>query len=53
MFITGGALTARAEAFFQGARSLLMTKPLDMEGVRQLIERRYRGTPSGKAGEQT
>jgi CheY-like chemotaxis protein len=53
VFITGGALTARAEAFFRGAQNLLMTKPLDVDGVRQLIERRHRGAPPTKSGGQT
>jgi CheY-like chemotaxis protein len=53
VFITGGPLTTRAEAFFRGVRNLLMSKPLDVDGVRQLIERRYRGTPPVKVGGAT
>jgi CheY-like chemotaxis protein len=46
VFITGGPLTPRAEGFFQSAQNLLMSKPLDVDGVRQLIERRCRTTAS-------
>jgi CheY-like chemotaxis protein len=53
VFITGGALTAHAEAFFRDAPNLLMAKPLDLDGVRQLIERRHRGVLPAKSGGQT
>jgi CheY-like chemotaxis protein len=53
VFITGGPLTARAEAFFQSAQNVLMAKPLDVDGVRQLIERRHRSVPPAKSGGQT
>ena len=53
VFITGGPLSARAEAFFRSAQNLLMSKPLDVDGVRQLIERRYRATAPAKASGQT
>ncbi len=46
VFITGGELSPRAEAFFRRVHNLLMTKPLDLDGVRQLIERRYRAAPA-------
>ena len=34
VFITGGAHTARIEAFFERAPNLLLGKPLDVDGVR-------------------
>jgi CheY-like chemotaxis protein len=46
VFITGGALTARDEAFFRRAPNLLMEKPLDVDGIRGLIDRRNGATPS-------
>jgi CheY-like chemotaxis protein len=46
VFITGGALSERAAAFFRRVQNLLMSKPLDVDGVRQLIDRRYRTTPA-------
>jgi CheY-like chemotaxis protein len=46
VFITGGALTPRAAAFFQRVPNLLMEKPLDVDGIRELIDRRNRATPS-------
>jgi CheY-like chemotaxis protein len=46
VFITGGALTSRGEAFFRRVPNLLMEKPLDVDGIRQLIDRRNRATPS-------
>jgi CheY-like chemotaxis protein len=53
VFITAGPLSARAEAFFQRAQNLLMSKPLDVDGVRQLIDRRYRTTASLEVNGQT
>jgi CheY-like chemotaxis protein len=46
VFITAAPLSPRAEAFFQRAPNLLMSKPLDVDGVRHLIERRYRTAAS-------
>lgn len=46
VFVTGGDLSPDADAFFRRVHNLLMTKPLDLDGVRQLIERRHRSTPS-------
>lgn len=40
VFITGGAMTARVEAFFRRVPNLLLEKPLDLDGLRALIERR-------------
>lgn len=42
-FITGGAITARVEAFFNRVSNLLLEKPIDIDGLRALIERRVRG----------
>lgn len=42
-FITGGAVTARVEAFFRRVPNLLLEKPLDLDGLRALVERRVRG----------
>lgn len=42
VFITGGAITARVEAFFRRVPNLLLEKPVDVDGVRALIERRVR-----------
>ncbi len=47
VFITGGAMTARVEAFFRRVPNLLLEKPLDLDGLRALIERR-----SGRAAAQ-
>ncbi len=50
VFITGGAFTARAAAFFEHARNLVLQKPLDLEGIRALIARRVLGEPvSGRS----
>jgi CheY-like chemotaxis protein len=43
VFITGGAVTARVEAFFNRVSNLLLEKPVDIDGLRALIERRVRG----------
>jgi CheY-like chemotaxis protein len=40
VFITGGAVTARVEAFFRRIPNVLLEKPIDLEGLRALIERR-------------
>lgn len=40
VFISGCAVTARVEAFFNRAPNLLLEKPVDLEGLRALIERR-------------
>jgi CheY-like chemotaxis protein len=47
VFITGFAVTARVEAFFRRASNLLLEKPLDLDALRALIERRIR-EPSGR-----
>jgi CheY-like chemotaxis protein len=46
VFIMGGAITARIEAFFRRAPNLLLDKPIDIDGLRALIERRVRGVAS-------
>ena len=38
-------MTARVEAFFQRVPNLLLDKPIDLDGLRALIERRV-GAPS-------
>lgn len=40
VFITGGAVTARVEAFFRRIPNVLLDKPIDFDGLRALIERR-------------
>jgi CheY-like chemotaxis protein len=52
VFITGGALTEHAAAFFDGAPNLLLQKPLDLDGLRALIARRVLGgaEPGRSAG---
>lgn len=40
VFISGCANTARVEAFFNRVPNLLLEKPVDLEGLRALIERR-------------
>jgi CheY-like chemotaxis protein len=40
VFMTGGAVTARDEAFFRRVPNLLLDKPIDLDGLRALIERR-------------
>jgi CheY-like chemotaxis protein len=42
VFITGCAITARVDAFIGRTRNLLLEKPLDLEGLKALIERRTR-----------
>jgi CheY-like chemotaxis protein len=48
VFITGGAVTARVEAFFRRVPNVLLEKPIDFEGLRALIERRM-GTVAREA----
>jgi CheY-like chemotaxis protein len=43
VFITGGALTARVESFFRRVPNVLLDKPIDLDGLCALIERRVRG----------
>lgn len=43
VFVTGGALTARVESFFRSVPNLLLEKPIDVDGLCALIERRIRG----------
>jgi CheY-like chemotaxis protein len=45
VFMTGGAMTARVEAFFRRVPNLLLDKPIDLDGLRALIERRV-GSPA-------
>ena len=42
VFITGGVITARIDAFISRAGNLLLEKPVDVEGLRSLLERRIR-----------
>ncbi len=43
VFVTGGILDDRAEVFFRDAPNTLLEKPIDLDGLRALIERRVRG----------
>lgn len=43
VFVTGGAITTRVESFFRGVPNLLLERPIDVDGLRALIERRARG----------
>jgi CheY-like chemotaxis protein len=43
VFFTDGALTARVESFFRQVANVLLDKPIDVEGLRALIQRRVRG----------
>jgi len=43
VFITGGALTTRVEAFFSRVPNTLLDKPIAIEGLCALVERRIRG----------
>ncbi len=44
VFMTGGTLSPRAEAFFAQVSNTLVDKPLDVEGLLALIDRRIAGT---------
>jgi CheY-like chemotaxis protein len=44
VFIADGAVTARVEAFCDRVPNLLLERPVDLDGLRALIERRIRGT---------
>jgi hypothetical protein len=46
VFVVDGAVTARIEAFLARVPNLVMEKPLDVGGVRELIVRRNGATPS-------
>ena len=43
VFMTGSAMTARVEAFFRRVPNLLLDKPINLDGLRALIERRVGG----------
>lgn len=45
VFMTGGAMTARVETFFRRVPNLLLDKPIDIDGLRALIQRRV-GAPA-------
>ena len=45
VFVTGGAITSRVDAFFCGVANLLLEKPIDIDDLRDPIERRVRGVP--------
>jgi CheY-like chemotaxis protein len=47
VFITGGATTARVEAFLNRVPNLFLEKPVEVGGLRALIERRIRGMEGG------
>jgi CheY-like chemotaxis protein len=46
VFVTGGAITERTEAFFHQVPNLLLEKPIDTDGLRALIDRRIRSEDS-------
>jgi CheY-like chemotaxis protein len=50
VFITGGVVDVRAEEFFRDAPNTLLEKPIDLDGLRALIERRVRGDGEDAAG---
>jgi CheY-like chemotaxis protein len=51
VFMTGGTLTPREDAFFAQVSNLLLEKPFELEGLRALIERRIEGPAvQAKAG---
>ncbi|HEX8796915.1 MAG TPA: response regulator [Polyangiaceae bacterium] len=50
VFITGCAVTARVDAFFNRAANLLLEKPVDLEGLRALVERRVSGPSEEERG---
>jgi CheY-like chemotaxis protein len=43
VFVTGGTMTPRTESFFRQSSNLLLEKPIDIDGLRALIEGRIRG----------
>ncbi len=47
VFITGGAMTTRVESFFEQVANLMLDKPLDLDGLRALVERRVRSDREG------
>jgi CheY-like chemotaxis protein len=47
VFITGGAITARVEAFFNRVSNTLLEKPIDIDGLKALIDRRVSGAAGG------
>jgi CheY-like chemotaxis protein len=42
VFITGGVVTERVESFVRHSHNLLLEKPIDLDGLRAMIERRVR-----------
>ncbi len=51
VFITGGVITARIDAFIARTSNLLLEKPVDVAGLRALIERRVRARDAPAAQE--
>jgi CheY-like chemotaxis protein len=49
VFITGCAYTSRVESFFHRVPNTVLEKPVDIEGLRALIDRRVRGDPAAQA----
>ncbi len=43
VFVAGGAVTARVESFFRTAPNLRVERPIAVDALRALIERRVRG----------
>jgi CheY-like chemotaxis protein len=46
VFITGGARTARVESFFRRVPNILLEKPIDIDALHAMIERRMGRRPS-------
>ncbi len=45
VFITGGILVPRVRALLESVPNAWLEKPIDLEGLRELIRRRIRGAP--------
>jgi CheY-like chemotaxis protein len=49
VFMSGGATTGRIESFFRRVPNIVIQKPLDLEGLRALIDRRVHGDAGAAA----
>jgi CheY-like chemotaxis protein len=49
VFITGGAITVRVESFLRRVENTFLEKPIHIDGLRALIERRVIGRLDGAA----
>ena len=50
VFLTGGAFTPSAQAFFERVENRRLDKPFQVEQVQNLIDERLRSTPAAQAG---